>query len=94
MLGLMSSPSSRLDDVSGDDDARLFGVEDAAPSTHRSPGAGSLGDAGGGVCTLVLLPELFLPEIGADMLGRRVFIVESGKPPSSLSRSLSVVWKQ
>lgn len=85
----MSSPSSKLEDVKGDDDARLFGVDEAAPSTHKSPGAGNRGEAGGGVCILVLLPEAFLPEIGADMLGLRVFIVESGKPPSSLSLSLS-----
>lgn len=62
MSGLMSSPSSKLEDVSGDDDARRLGVEEAAPSTHRSPGAGSRGDAGGGVCTLVLLPDAFLPK--------------------------------
>lgn len=89
ILGLMSSPSSKLEDVNGDDEARLFGVEEAAPSTHKSPGAGSLGDAGGGVCTLVLLPDAFFPEIGADILGRLEFMLERGKAPSSLSLSRS-----
>lgn len=91
MCGLISSPSSKLDDVSGDEDALLFGVEEAAPSTHRSPGAGSRGDAGGGVCTLVPLPEAFFPEIGAEILGLLELIVESGSAPSSLSFSLSVL---
>lgn len=49
MFAFMSSPSSKLEEVKGEDEARLFGVDDAAPSTHRSPGAGNLGDAGGGV---------------------------------------------
>lgn len=94
MWGLMSSPSSRLDGVRGDEDALLFGVEDAAPSTQRSPGAGNLGEAGGGVWTLVLLPEAFLPDIGAEMLGLREFIVDRGRLASSLSLSLSVPVKQ
>lgn len=94
ITGLMSSPSSRLDDVNGDDDALLLGVEEAAPSTHKSPGAGNLGDAGGGVWTLVPLPEAFFPDIGADMLGLLVFMVDSGRASSSLSLSLSDAVKQ
>lgn len=83
----MSSPSSNPEEPTGDDDALRLGVEEAAPSTQRSPGAGSLGDAGGGVCTL--LPEAFLLEMGAEMLGRLVLMVDRGKAPSSLSLSLS-----
>lgn len=89
--GLISSPSSRLEEVSGEEEARRFGVDDAAPSTHKSPGAGNLGEAGGGVCTRVPLPDAFLPEIGADMLGLLVLIVDRGSEPSSLSLSLSAV---
>lgn len=84
----MSSPSSKLELVRGDE-ARRFGVEEAAPSTHRSPGAGRRGDAGGGVCTR-LEAVLFLPDIGADMLGLLVLIVDNGNEPSSFSRSRSV----
>lgn len=90
--GLTSS--SRLDEVSGDWEARRFGVDEAAPSTQRSPGAGNRGEAGGGVCTLLLPDDVFLPEMGADMLGRRVFIVDSGSappPPPSLSWSAAFV---
>lgn len=92
MVGFMSSPSSNPDDPTGEEDALLLGVEAAPPSTPRSPGAGNLGDAGGGVCTL--LPEAFFPEIGADMLGLLVFMVDNGKVPSSFSRSFSVPVKQ
>lgn len=56
--GFMSS--SGLELVNGEE-ALLFGVDDAAPSTQRSPGAGSRGEAGGGVWTL--LPVVFLPAI-------------------------------
>lgn len=91
MSGLISSPSSRLEEVSGEAEALRLGVDEAAPSTQRSPGAGSLGEAGGGVCTR--LPDPFLPEMGAEMLGRRVFMVERGSAPSSLSRSLSAAAK-
>lgn len=51
IFGLTSSPSSKELDVSGLEEALLLGVELAAPSTQRSAGAGSLGDAGGGVWT-------------------------------------------
>lgn len=42
MMGLWSSPSSVLVEVVNGDDALRFGVEDAAPSTQRSLGAGNL----------------------------------------------------
>lgn len=86
----MSSPSSRLEDVKGDEEALLFGVDEAAPSTQRSPGAGRRGEASGGVWTLVPLPEPFFPDMGADMLGRLVLIVDRGRTPSSLSFPRSV----
>lgn len=77
ILGLISS--SKLELVNGDE-ALLLGVEDAAPSTHRSPG--------GGVCTL--FPILFLLVIGADILGLLVLIVDRGRLQSSASLSLSL----
>lgn len=83
--GFMSS--SGLELVNGEE-ALLFGVDDAAPSTQRSPGAGSRGEAGGGVWTL--LPVVFLPEMGADMLGLLLLIDDSGKFPSSVSLSFSL----
>lgn len=94
MLGLTSSPSSKLELVNGDDEARRLGVEEAAPSTQRSAGAGNLGEAGGGVCTLVVLPDAFFVLMGAEILGLRVFTTESGSVPSSESRSRSLAGKQ
>lgn len=91
ILGLISSPSSNPDEPTGEEEARRLGVEDAAPSTISSPGAGNRGDVGG-VCTL--LPVDFLPDIGADMLGLLVFMVDNGNVPSSLSLSLSLSVKQ
>lgn len=82
ILGLTSSPSSKLLEVRGLEEALLLGVELAAPSTHKSPGAGSLGLAGGGVCTLVE-PGPFLPLIGADIEGRRELTTDKGGPLSS-----------
>lgn len=87
--GFTSSPSSRLDDVRGDAEALLLGVEEAAPSTHKSPGAGRRGEAGGGVWTRVPLPEARFPDMGAEILGLLVLMVERGRFPSSPpSRSL------
>lgn len=76
-----------LVEVVNGDDALLLGVEEAAPSTHRSLGAGNLGLAGGGVWTL--LPEFFLLLIGADILGLLELMVLKGNDPSSLSLSRS-----
>lgn len=42
IMGLWSSPSSVLLEVVNGDDALRFGVDDAAPSTQRSLGAGNL----------------------------------------------------
>lgn len=78
ILGLISS--SKLELVRGEE-ARLFGVDDAAPSTHRSPG--------GGVCTL--FPIFFLLLIGAEMLGLLLLIEDRGRLPSSVSLSLSLL---